>query len=62
MVQTAFCGFMLGGAWLVYLGCRWALAHVALSFAMTDSDQVALAFLGAFTFLLLLATAWARRR
>lgn len=63
MVQTAVFGFMLGGSWLVYDFCRWALGRVTLSFVTTDSDRVALSFLGAITFLLLIAAmVWGQRR
>ena len=63
MMRTVFILVMLGGTWLIYSLTRWALAHVSLSFVSTESDRVALSFLTAVTYLLVVAAQlWSRRQ
>lgn len=63
MMRTVFIFVMLGGTWLIYSLCRWALVHFEWSFATTESDRVALSFLTAVTYLLVVAAQlWSRRQ
>jgi hypothetical protein len=62
MMRTVVIFVMLGGTWLIYSLCRWALTHFEWSFATTEADRVALSFLTAVTYLLVVAAQlWSRR-